>query len=275
MVSRFNGLYDNTAEIREYNTAISKKALFAMICVILAVVALGLEICLGKADIGFIESYRIIWDHITGNIATDPVGLQKDEIVWTLRIPRALGAFLIGATLAVCGAAMQSIMKNPLADPYTTGISSGAGFGAILAISLGFCLIPGLTGYNAIVVNAFVFSLIPTLAIILISKIKRASSTTMILTGLGVMYTFSSLTSLMMLVADPEDHKTAYVWNIGTVGAITWDNLIFILVAAIVAVAFMQIMAKNINILAMSDAKPPPSESMQTPRGLGSSSSPP
>lgn len=254
MVSRFDNLFDNSAEIRRYNIAISKKALFATVCGILAVIALGLEICLGKADIGFIESYQIIWDHITGNIATDPSGMQKDEIVWALRIPRALGAFLIGAILAVCGAAMQSIMKNPLADPYTTGISSGAGFGAILAISIGFCLIPGLTGYNAIVVNAFVFSLIPTLAIILISKIKRASSTMMILTGLGVMYTFSSLTSLMMLVADPQDHKTAYVWNIGTVGAITWDNLIFIFAAAIVAVVFMQIMAKNINILAMSDA---------------------
>ena len=149
MVSRFDNLFDNSAEIHRYNIAISKKALFATVCGLLAIIALGLEVCLGKADIGFIESYQIIWDHITGNIATDPSGMQKDEIVWTLRIPRALGAFLIGATLAVCGAAMQSIMKNPLADPYTTGISSGAGFGAILAISIGFCLIPGLTGYNA------------------------------------------------------------------------------------------------------------------------------
>lgn len=254
MVSRFDEMFDNSKEIREYNIGISKKVLFATACGVLAVVALGLEICLGKADIGFVESYTIIWDHITGNIATDPLGMQKDEIVWTLRIPRALGAFMIGSILAVCGAAMQSIMKNPLADPYTTGISSGAGFGAILSISLGFCLIPGLTGYNAIVVNAFVFSLIPTLAIIAISKIKNASSTMMILAGLGVMYTFSALTSLMMLVADPQDHKTAYVWNIGTVGAITWDNLIFIFVAAVVAVIFMQLMAKNINILAMSDA---------------------
>lgn len=254
MVSRFDDMYDNSSEIREYNAGISRKAMFALICVVLSIMALGLEICLGKADIGFIESYTIIWDHITGNIPSDPIGIQKDEIVWDLRIPRALGAFMIGAVLAVCGAAMQSIMRNPLADPYTTGISSGAGFGAILAISLGFCLIPGLTGYNAIVVNAFVFSLIPTFAIILISKIKRASSTMMILAGLGVMYTFSAMTSLMMLVADPQDHKTAYVWNIGTVGAITWDNLIFMVVAAVVAVAFMQIMAKNINILAMNDA---------------------
>ena len=254
MVSRFDGMYDNSNEVHLYFIKLSKKAMFAMICIFLAFIALGLEICLGKADIGFLEAYQIIWDHITGNIATDPVGIQKDEIVWELRIPRAIGAFCIGMTLAVCGAAMQSIMKNPLADPYTTGISSGAGFGAILAISLGFCLIPGVIGYNAIVINAFVFSLIPTGAIILISRLKNANPTTMILTGLGVMYAFSSMTSLLMLVADPQDHKTAYVWNIGTVGAITWENIIFIIFAAIVAVAFMQYMAKNINILAMNDA---------------------
>ena len=254
MVSRFDDIFDNSKEIRRYNLQVSKKAMFGAVCVALALVALGLEICLGKADIGFFESYAIVWDHIMGNIPTDPVGMQKDEIVWDLRIPRALGAFCIGMTLAVCGAAMQSIMKNPLADPYTTGISSGAGFGAILAIALGFCLIPGISGYNAIVVNAFAFSLVPTMAIVLISRYKRATSTTMILTGLGVMYTFSSLTSLLMLVADPEDHKTAYVWNIGTVGAITWDNIVYIIVAAAIAVAFMQIMAKTINILAMSDA---------------------
>jgi len=254
MVSRFEGMYDNSKEVHGYNLAVSRKVMFAIACVVLAFIALGLEICLGKAGIGFVEAYSIIWDHLTGNIATDPSGIQKDEIVWDLRIPRALGAFMIGMTLAVCGAAMQSIMKNPLADPYTTGISSGAGFGAILAISLGFCLIPGVVGYNAIVINAFVFSLIPTAAIILISRLKNATPTTMILAGLGVMYAFSSMTSLLMLVADPQDHKTAYVWNIGTVGAITWDNLIFVVAAAILAVVFMQAMAKNINILAMSDA---------------------
>ena len=254
MVSRFSGLYDNSREVRNYELGLSRKVLFVVACIIMAVIALGLEICLGKAGIGFVEAYSIIWDHITGNIPTDSAGIQKDEIVWNLRIPRALGAFCIGMTLAVCGAAMQSIMKNPLADPFTTGISSGAGFGAILAIALGFCIVPGVVGYNAIVINAFVFSLIPTASIILISRLKNANPTTMILTGLGVMYAFSSMTSLLMLVADPQDHKTAYVWNIGTVGAITWDNLIFVIVAAVIAVGFMQYMAKIINILAMSDS---------------------
>ena len=114
-MSRFENMYDNAPEVRGYMLGLSRKVLFATVCIVLAFIALGLEICLGKADIGFLEAYRIIWEHITGNIVDDPVGLQKDEIVWNLRIPRALGAFFIGMTLAVCGAAMQSIMKNPLA----------------------------------------------------------------------------------------------------------------------------------------------------------------
>lgn len=253
-MSRFGNLYDNSKEIRRYEMFITKKVVFVAVCIVLAVLALGLELTLGKADIGFIESYEILWNHIIGNIPTDPMGMQKDHIVWDLRVPRGFGTFMIGAVLAIAGTVMQSTLKNPLADPYTTGISSGAALGAIIWISLGICLIPGVVGYYAIVINAFVFSLIPTFAIMVVSRYKRATPTTMILTGLGVMYTFSAVTSLLMLLADPQDHKTAFTWNIGSVGAVDWDALWFVLVAFIVALVVMQFNAKKINVLAMNDA---------------------
>lgn len=252
--SRFGHIYDNSKEIRGYERFITKKVIFVAICIVLAVLALGLELTMGKADIGFFESYQILFNHITGNIATDPVGAQKDHIVWDLRVPRGFGTFMIGAVLAVAGTVMQSTLKNPLADPYTTGISSGAALGAIIWISLGFCVVPGVLGYYAIVLNAFVFSLIPTFAIMMVSRYKRATPTTMILTGLGVMYTFSAVTSFLMLLAAPEDHKTAYTWNIGSVGAVDWDAMIFILIAFLVSLIVMQANAKKVNVLAMNDA---------------------
>jgi len=252
--SRFGHMYDNSKEVRQYEMYVSKKVAFVVVCIVLAILAVGLEMTLGKANIGFIESYEILWNHLMGNIPTDPVGSNKDHIIWDLRVPRSLGTFMIGAVLAIAGTVMQSTLKNPLADPYTTGISSGAALGAIVWISLGICIIPGVLGYSAIVINAFVFSLVPTLAIMFVSKYKRATSTTMILTGLGVMYTFSAVTSLLMLLADPQDHKAAFTWNIGTVGAVNWDSLAFILPAFIIALVVMQANAKRINVLAMNDA---------------------
>ena len=254
MSSRFGNRYDNTKEVRQYELFVSKKVMFVIACIVLALVALGLELTLGKADIGFFESYKILWNHITGNIDPADVASQKDHIIWDIRVPRALGAFMVGAVLAIAGTVMQSTLKNPLADPYTTGISSGAALGAIIWISLDVCLIPGIVGYNALVINAFILSLVPTLAIMLVSRYKRATPTTMILTGLGVMYTFSAMTSLLMLLADPEDHKTAFTWNIGNVGSLNWDAAPYVLVAFVVAVVAMQLFAKRINVLAMKDA---------------------
>lgn len=254
MSSRFSDLFDNDAEMTVYQRSVRKKVLIMGACAILSILAVGLEVSVGKSGIGFFEAYSIIWDHLTGSVESDPGSISHDDIVWNLRVPRAIAAFFVGVVLAVCGAAMQSIMKNPLADPYTTGISSGASLGAVLYIGLGFCLVPGLIGSYAIVVNAFFFSLIPTAAIIFISKVKRASPTTMILAGLGVMYAFSSITSLLMLVIEPDNHKAAYMWNIGSIGAIEWSSLPFIIGASVIAFAFMQYMAKYINILAMNDA---------------------
>ncbi|MDD4222439.1 MAG: iron chelate uptake ABC transporter family permease subunit, partial [Candidatus Methanomethylophilus sp.] len=93
----------------------------------------GLELSLGKYNIGFFESYQILINHLRGIAPDGKIAIMKDHVVWDLRLPRAIAGLAVGAGLGVCGAAMQSSLKNPLADPYTTGIASGASFGACLA----------------------------------------------------------------------------------------------------------------------------------------------
>lgn len=218
-----------------------------------SVIAIGLALSMGKYEMGFFESYEILFNHLRGIVPTSSSDIMKDYVVWDQRVPRAVAGLAVGAGLGVCGAAMQSSMKNPLADPYTTGISSGAALGATLMLTTGLCLVPFLSGETAIIVNAFLFALIPSGIIIFISVFRKTSPTSMILTGVAVMYVFSATTSLLMLYAVPEDLAEAYIWTVGTLGKATWDNIGFLIAAALFGMCALQIFAKKLNILALSD----------------------
>lgn len=242
---------ERTAGYRKY---VGKKVLFCIICLVVAIVAMGLAFVSGSYDIGFLESYQILWDHITGNIAMDEIGQMKDHVIWDLRFPRVLGGLFVGAGLAICGAVMQSALKNPLADPYTTGISSGAGLGSSLAIIAGLSVVPGLYGESAIVVNAFVFALIPAFVMIFFSVMKRnMSPESTILIGVAVMYVFSAMTTLLRVSATEEDLAEAYIWSVGTLGKTTWDNVFILGTATAVGVILFMAVSNMLNVLAMSD----------------------
>lgn len=237
-----------------YHHYLYRKIIFVMICLVIAVFAFGLELSTGAYEISFLESYQTLFDHILGNIPAEQIGVGKDHVVWDLRLPRAIGGLAVGAALGVCGAAMQSSMKNPLADPYTTGIASGASFGAALAIIMGFSLMSDALIDTAIVVNAFVFSLVPAALIILVSRFKRSvSPSTMILIGIAVMYFFTAATTFMKLIATEEGLAEIYMWNVGTLGKAGWDNVGILVVMSIIGIALMMILSKQLNILATSD----------------------
>ncbi len=249
------GLYATSADLRgAYRKYLFRKVLFVIVCLIVAVIAFGLELSTGAYEIGFLESYEWLFDHLMGNIPPDQIGIGKDHVVWDLRLPRAIGGLAVGAALGVCGAAMQSSMKNPLADPYTTGISSGASFGAALAIILGFSLMSDVLVETAIVVNAFIFSLIPAMLIIVISKLKHnVTPATMILIGISVMYFFTAATTFLKLTASEESLAEIYMWNVGTLGKSTWDNVWILVVMSLIGIILMMYFARKLNILATSD----------------------
>lgn len=165
------------------------------------------------------DTLRIIIDHLNGNI-TD---VQADYIVWHTRLPQSLMAIICGAGLAAGGAVMQTVLRNPLADSYTTGISSGAFLGAALSIILGLSIIPGL-GSIATVVNAFIFSLIPVGVIVIVSRRKSVTPSKLILTGIAVMYLFSAITTLLMVSATAEKLSDVYSWRVGTLANAGWAS---------------------------------------------------
>ncbi len=236
----------------EYRRSIVLKIGFIIVCVVVAFLVIGVTLTIGDYDIGFLETYQILWDHITGNVPTDPSDpmYTKDSVIWDLRLPRILTGVLAGAALAVAGATMQTTMKNPLADPYTTGISSGASFGATIAICMGVSFAGG--GY-VVVVNAFIFSLIPTALIVIVSKMRGASPTTMVMAGIAVMYIFNAFTTVIKLFADPESLSSLYQWSVGSINGTRWDDVLVMVPFVIVGTVVIQLLSRQLNVLISGD----------------------
>ncbi len=223
-----------------------RKVLFIILCILGAFIAGVYLLTIGDYPIGFVESFTIVIDHITGNIQ-DPT---KDFIIIERRLPMIVMAVVVGVCLAVAGATMQSVMKNPLADPYTTGISSGASFGASLAIISGITVVAGQWG---LVLNAFVFALIPMGVIILVSMMRHTSPTTMILAGIAVMYFFDAITTVIRLHANPDALKEVYNWGVGSLGYANWQNIPVVVFTTTVAVIAMMLLSRTLNVLASGD----------------------
>jgi len=234
---------------RAYETMISKKVLFIVFCVTIAILMMVLSVSIGSYKISFIDSFKVIIDHMLGN----PVDRQDLHVIWNLRMPRAIMAVFAGAGLATGGAVMQSMMRNPLADPYIMGISSGASLGATISIILGISLIPGFTGDLSIILNAFLLSMIPVAVIVLFTKHRSLSPIMMILIGLSIMFIFGATTTLLKLLANPGQLAEAYMWGIGTLGRATWENIIPVAVLTSICMVLLFRFSNSLNILAMGD----------------------
>lgn len=247
------GTEQQEESFKDYRKYVVRKWVFMALCVAVTVLVMGLAVTYGTYNIGFLESYQIIWDHINGNI----VHTTKDHIIVNLRMPRIVVGIVAGAGLAVAGAVMQSTLMNPLADSYTTGVSSGASFGATLAMTLGMTV---ASGSHAIVVNAFLFALIPTAMIIATSKMKNASPTMMIMAGIAIMYVFNAFTTVLMLWADESTLAEIYQWQVGTLAGTSWDEVPIMIVVVLAGIIAVQLMSRKLNVLATGD---------ETARALG------
>ncbi len=234
------------SHLADYHRTLRRRLLFVLFCLVVIVITVGYAISYGPLDISFAKTYETIWNHITKHV-TEP-GI--DYIIIHVRSPRVVAGILAGAGLAVCGVVMQSVLRNPLADPYTTGVSSGASFGATIAIFFGLSAASNVPT----IIMAFLFSLLPTLAIVVMSRSKASGSpTTMIMFGIGLMYIFNALTTVLMLWSNPEDLAAIYQWQVGSLAKVTWDHIPYMLAVTLAGGIIIQIMATRLNILATGD----------------------
>lgn len=187
-------------------------------------------------------------------ISPDPSDKTTHVIVWLYRLPIALMAISVGASLAIAGAEMQTILDNPLASPYTLGISAAAGFGAALAMVLGVGMIPYMETV-LIPLNAFFFSMLACLLIFFISKIKGVSTETMVLTGIALLFLFNSLLALLQYLATEEQLQEVVFWLFGSLLKTTWPKLGVATAVVLIITPLLLIDAWKLTALRLGDEK--------------------
>lgn len=145
-------------------------------------------------------------------------------VVWTLRTPVALMAVLVGASLGTAGAAMQTILNNPLASPYTLGVSAAASFGAALSMVYGATVVP-LAMTVMLPASAFVWTLLCTTAILLVARYKGGAVESIVLSGVALLFLFNSGVAFMQYLASEDTLHAIVFWIFGSLQSATWDKI--------------------------------------------------
>jgi iron complex transport system permease protein len=167
--------------------------------------------------------------------AADPTVMA---IIWTIRLPMALMAVAVGWALGTSGAVMQTILNNPLASSYTLGLSAGAGFGAALAIVFGSDL--PVPPRFAVPLSAFAFAALACAAVLQLGRLRGMAPETMVLAGIGLLFLFQALQSLLQYLASPEALQAIVFWLFGSLLKATWPTIgIVVGVIALVAPVLM------------------------------------
>ncbi|MFS8200061.1 FecCD family ABC transporter permease [Streptomyces sp. CWNU-52B] len=185
----------------------------------LLVASVAVAITIGPADIRVGDVWSVVASHLGwGSTDLSPI---RDGIVWQLRLPRTLLAAVCGAGLAVCGAVMQSLLRNPLADPFVLGVSSGASTGAVVVVVLGAG--GGLVSVSA---GAFLGALLSFGLVLLLSHTLGGTTDRVVLSGVAAMQLFSALTSfVVMTAADAETTRGVLFWLLGSLGGVGWTDV--------------------------------------------------
>lgn len=204
---------------------------------------------LGTIQINYPDTLNILANFINNN--SDNTDILSD-VIYYLRLPRFIMALIIGSGLAVCGTVMQAVMKNPLADPYLLGISSGAGLGAVLAI---ICGATDFAGFDCIGFFAFSGALLVTFGILLISiYFGRSNSLSILLAGMAFNAVCSALISFIITVyADTEGIQNITFWLMGSLLNSDWQNLKYLLFTVLFISVFFCTRYRILNLMLLSD----------------------
>jgi len=179
------------------------------------------------------------------------------NVILNIRLPRVALGFEVGAALAVSGALMQGLFRNPLADPGLIGVSSGAGLAAAAAIVLGGKLAPNVaSGFALLPVGAFLGGLIATLLIYAIStRDGRTSMATMLLAGVGVGAFCGALTGLLAYWSNDQQLRDLTFWSLGSLNGANWSKTMMIAPIVLPLAVLTSFLGRSLNALALGEAE--------------------
>lgn len=211
-------------------------------------------VTIGSVDLEVGEVYRVILYKLFG--IGDPAVYGSggmSDIVWFVRLPRLVLAIAIGCSLSIAGVVMQAIVKNPLADPYVLGISSGASLGATLAILLG---VGAALGNGYIGIMAFLGAFGVSMGVIFLANIGgRANSVKLILAGTALSSICSAVSNFVLFVKNNSSGavNAAVRWTMGSLAAAEWETNGMLLVISALGVLFFWSQYRTLNLMLLGD----------------------
>lgn len=179
---------------------------------------------------------------------------QLRVVIWDIRMPIALMAVTVGASLSVAGAQMQTILSNPLASPFTLGISAAASFGAALGLVGGIAIFPGAVHYM-VPINAFIMAMLAALFIHFASTLRGVTVETIVLLGIALVFTFNAALSLLEYLASEQALAAVVFWTMGSLTKATWDKVFVTGTILVVVVPFFMRDAWALTALRLGDEK--------------------
>ncbi|WP_442966879.1 FecCD family ABC transporter permease [Rhizobium sp. C4] len=225
-----------------------------VLLVVAVVLAAGVSLTAGASN----ASALAVAAHWLGLAAPDAISARDLLIVESIRLPRVVMGLLVGAALAVSGAVMQGIFRNPLADPGLAGVSAGAGLGAAAMIVLGGSLalpMAGVVGYAALPAAAFLGGLTTTVILYVLStRLGRTSIATMLLAGIALGALSGAATGLLVYMADDKQLRDLTFWSMGSLGGATWPRIVTLSVVLAASFAVLPFLARGLNALALGEA---------------------
>lgn len=218
---------------------------FAVLGAVFLAALLG-SLLLGRYALSPGQLLHMLWTKVTGGAADWP--LSDDKVVFAVRLPRVAAAALVGAALAVSGAAYQGMFRNPMVSPDILGASTGAGFGAAVAILLG-------AGYFGISAAAFCCGLLAVAAAWLVSRLSRTNQTvTLILAGMMISSLFSAGTSFVKLVADTQQQLPAITyWLMGSLSSVKDKDVLFLAIPVALGMIPLFFLRWRMNLLTVGE----------------------
>ena len=223
-----------------------------IISAVLCLFILVLAIRQGSVYISLKDLFGIIGGHITGKGTREGIEPMMDSIFWTIRMPRAIMAFLVGGALSISGACMQALLQNPLASSYTLGVSSGASLGAAMVLILNIS-IPVLAGFM-LPFAGFVFGLLTVIAALMLSSAidRSVSNTTVVLIGMILSLFVNGMMNLLSTL-NSDHSKQLVLWMMGSFSARGWKHCAILFPVCVIGFACLFMMSRKMDIMSFGD----------------------
>lgn len=233
-----------------------KTALIALLALLAGAILLGIGD--GALPISIPQIFAIFAHKIGLNLNV-PFDPQQESVLWAIRLPRVILGVLVGASLAISGTLLQGLFRNPLAEPGLLGVSSGAALFAVAAIVLGETIFGDVfTVYKfyALPVAAFVGGTLTILIVYQIGKNKgNIDASTILLAGIAVNALAGAAIGFLVFLADDAQLRSITFWNLGSLGAATWANLVLVAPLVLLPLFWLKNLSRQLNALLLGDAE--------------------